>query len=102
MTFGAQCNLTQLTRYSYRNLLEGRPAYDSIQVINGATIEPSVGPAPEPQPGEAATDPNARTCGELEPTTTRTIPQVPEGESSPATGPPPTTTTIPGTRATAP
>lgn len=92
LTFGEQCNLTQLTRYSYRNLLEGRPAYDAIQVINGATIEPTVAPAAEPQPGQAAPDQNVRTCGQHEPTTNRTIPQIAEGETPPGTGPPATTT----------
>lgn len=40
LSFGPHCALTQLTRYTYRNLIEGRPAYDNIQVVNGATIDP--------------------------------------------------------------
>ena len=92
LTFGERCNLTQLTRYTYRNLLEGRPAYDSIQVINGATIEPTVAPAPAAPPGQAGPAQGVRTCGELEPLTTRNIPQVAHGETPPATEPAPTPT----------
>ncbi len=98
MTFGTACNLTQLTRYSYRNLLEGRPAYDSIQVINGATIEPTVTPPPDTAQGEAAPAESARECGPQVPTTIRAIPQVPDGETPGATQPPsPTTTPLPTT-----
>lgn len=74
-TFGQNCRLTQLARYSYRNLLEGRPAYDSIQVINGDRIESSAAPdkqAAEPPPDEAS----PRTCGALDPTSATIIPQV--------------------------
>ena len=40
--FGRSCTLTSLTRYTYRNLIQGRPAYDDVQVINGSTIEPPI------------------------------------------------------------
>ena len=40
--FGQSCTLTSLTRYTYRNLIQGRPAYDDVQVINGSTIQPAV------------------------------------------------------------
>ena len=40
--FGQRCTLTSLTRYTYRNLIQGRPAYDDVQVINGSTIQPPV------------------------------------------------------------
>jgi predicted phosphodiesterase len=40
--FGQSCTLTSLTRYTYRNLIQGRPAYDDVQVINGHTIQPPV------------------------------------------------------------
>jgi predicted phosphodiesterase len=36
--FGDACGLTSLTRYTYRNLIQGRPAYDDVSVINGKTI----------------------------------------------------------------
>lgn len=42
--FGATCQLASLTRYTYRNLVEGAPVYDNVTVINGATIEKPVNP----------------------------------------------------------
>jgi predicted phosphodiesterase len=36
--FSQSCDLTSLTRYTYRNLIQGRPAYDNVSVINGKTI----------------------------------------------------------------
>ncbi|MEP7192219.1 MAG: metallophosphoesterase [Actinomycetota bacterium] len=36
--FGQDCGLTSLTRYTFRNLIEGRPIYDDVRVINGKTI----------------------------------------------------------------
>ncbi|EWT05576.1 metallophosphoesterase [Intrasporangium chromatireducens Q5-1] len=103
VTFGSSCNLTQLTRYSYRNLLEGRPAYDSIQVINGTTIDPTIQPPSDKQQRQpSAGDANqpARTCSRIEPTTTRNIAPLPEGAAAPGTQAPATTTTIPTGRAT--
>jgi hypothetical protein len=47
--FSEGCDLTSLTRYTYRNLIEGRPAYDNVSVINGKTI--------------ATGEPGVRTCG---------------------------------------
>ena len=44
--FGQSCTLTSLTRYTYRNLIQGRPAYDDVQVINGSTIQPAAPRAP--------------------------------------------------------
>jgi predicted phosphodiesterase len=38
--FGTDCRLTSLTRYQYRNVIEGRPAYDDVTLINGSRIEP--------------------------------------------------------------
>ena len=46
--FGQSCDLTSLTRYTYRNLIQGRPAYDNVSVINGKTI--------------ATREPDERTC----------------------------------------
>ena len=40
--FGQSCTLTSLTRYTYRNLIQGSPAYDDVQVINGSTIQPAI------------------------------------------------------------
>ncbi|HZW43146.1 MAG TPA: metallophosphoesterase [Dermatophilaceae bacterium] len=36
--YGQGCDLTSLTRYTFRNLIQGRPAYDSVSVLNGKTI----------------------------------------------------------------
>ena len=46
--FTQSCDLASLTRYTYRNLIQGRPAYDDVSVINGNTI--------------ATREPGARTC----------------------------------------
>ncbi|HEY9494566.1 MAG TPA: metallophosphoesterase [Intrasporangium sp.] len=101
-SFGPRCALTQLTRYTYRNLIEGRPAYDNIQVVNGAMIDPrgaqetrdaeAAGP-PEPAPTVEPAQPGAegdqpRTCSQSAETTIREIatatPDDP-GTSTPAT-----------------
>ena len=42
------CDLASLTRYTFRNLIDGRPAYDDVSVINGKTI--------------ATHEPGARSC----------------------------------------
>jgi len=36
--YGRSCDLTSLTRYTFRNLIQGRPVYDNVSVINGKTI----------------------------------------------------------------
>ena len=46
--YGQSCDLTSLTRYTFRNLIQGRPVYDDVSVINGKTI--------------ASREPGARTC----------------------------------------
>ena len=46
--FSQSCDLASLTRYTYRNLIQGRPAYDDVSVINGKTI--------------ATREPGRRTC----------------------------------------
>ncbi len=39
LTFGETCRLTSLTRYRYSNVIEGRPAYDDVSLLNGARID---------------------------------------------------------------
>ena len=39
LTVGEDCSLTSLTRYSYRNLVTGRPQYDDVSIINGRTLQ---------------------------------------------------------------
>src|SRR5450631_1148790 len=46
--FGQTCDLTSMTRYTFRNLIQGRPVYDDVSVINGKTI--------------ATREPDKRTC----------------------------------------
>jgi predicted phosphodiesterase len=46
--YGESCDLTSLTRYTFRNLIQGRPVYDDVSVINGKTI--------------ATREPGRRTC----------------------------------------
>ena len=36
--YGRSCSLINLTRYSFRSVVEGRPAYDGLNVINGRSI----------------------------------------------------------------
>ncbi len=76
-TFGSTCGLTQLARYTFRNLLEGRPAYDNVQVINGQTVDARGAiRRPAADAGSAGvTRPAAeqRTCSRLEETTVRPL-----------------------------
>jgi len=67
--FGEDCRIASLTRYQFRNVIEGRPAYDDVTLINGSRIEETV---PAPPSGDTT-----RTCGRgVEPTTER-IPATP-------------------------
>ena len=76
--FGTSCELTSLTRYSFRNLLEGRPAYDNVQVISGARIDPYRPPASTAQqPGQDQPDPARRICSRIDETTMRALPLAP-------------------------
>jgi len=44
LTFGETCRLTSVTRYRYRNVIEGRPAYDDVSLVNGSRIDTAVDP----------------------------------------------------------
>ena len=70
-TFGTDCRLASLTRYQFRNVIEGRPAYDNVTLINGSRIEQDAPAAATPASEEGATArvAPARTCG---PTVERT------------------------------
>ena len=39
LTFGTDCRLSSLTRYRFRDVIEGRPAYDDVSIINGNRID---------------------------------------------------------------
>ena len=79
MAFGEDCRLLSLTRYQFRNVVEGRPAYDDVTLINGARIEGEVPPAAGPDDeGSASTAtatgaPTARTCSADEERSTETV-----------------------------
>ncbi len=66
--FGGDCRLSALTRYTFRNVVEGRPAYDDVTLVNGSRIESEV-------PGPAG-----RTCSATDPlTATRFGTETPAG-----------------------
>ncbi|WP_404385736.1 DUF998 domain-containing protein [Knoellia locipacati] len=39
LSFGEECRLTSVTRYRFRNVIEGRPAYDDVSLVNGSRID---------------------------------------------------------------
>lgn len=41
LTFDEDCSVGTLTRYSYRNLVSGRPQFDDVSMVNGQTLEAS-------------------------------------------------------------
>jgi hypothetical protein len=65
--FGDDCSLVSLTRYQFRNVIEGRPAYDDVSLINGTRVE-SQAPAParassdDGASGEPTSGTTTRTC----------------------------------------
>ncbi|WP_460966395.1 metallophosphoesterase family protein [Pedococcus soli] len=71
--FGEDCRLNSLTRYQFRNVIEGRPAYDDVTLINGSRIESTLPPVPTPVGTGTTSTPTApRTCSaDLPPTTER-------------------------------
>ena len=44
LAFGESCRLTSVTRYRYRNVIEGRPAYDDVSLVNGSRIDTATDP----------------------------------------------------------
>ena len=60
LTFGTDCRLSSLTRYRLNDVIEGRPSYDDVSIVNGARIDTR-----EP-------DPN-RTCSPDDPLRTTTV-----------------------------
>ena len=65
LTFGTDCRLATLTRYRFRDVIEGRPAYDDVSLVNGRRVD-----------GREA-DP-ARTCSADAPFTTTAVPAAQE------------------------
>jgi len=62
LTFGTDCRLATLTRYRFRDVIEGRPAYDDVSLVNGRRID---GREPDP----------TRTCSSDAPLTTTPVPR---------------------------
>lgn len=59
LTFGETCRLASVTRYRYRNVIEGRPAYDDVSLLNGSRIDTVTDPertCTAPEPGEGPLD----------------------------------------------
>ena len=71
--FGEDCRITSLARYQFRNVIEGRPAYDDFSLINGSRIESALPAVPDPVGADTKTNPSRpRSCSaDLEPTTER-------------------------------
>ncbi|MCA0291391.1 MAG: metallophosphoesterase [Actinobacteria bacterium] len=40
LDFGSACRVTALTRYRFSGVVEGRPAFDDVVLVNGASIDP--------------------------------------------------------------
>ncbi len=59
LTFAQDCSLDSLARFSFRNLVSGRPQYDDVSLINGSTID--------------SDPPQDRTCGPEQPLTVTPI-----------------------------
>ncbi|MDF2091420.1 metallophosphoesterase [Knoellia sp. 3-2P3] len=80
--FGQDCQLTSLTRYQFRNVIEGRPAYDDVTLVNGARVERVAAPATDQQSGEAgeAAEP-PRTCSSLSGTSREQVPAAPRAQA---------------------
>ncbi|WP_295696982.1 metallophosphoesterase, partial [Lapillicoccus sp.] len=84
--FDTTCRLSSLTRFTYRNLIEGAPVYDNVTVLNGRSIEA------EP----VSSDGQPRSCGVDSATVQASIPAIPL-DTDPGTGPGPDSTLSPGT-----
>ncbi len=84
--FGGTCQLQSLTRYTFHNVIEGRPVYDGVSLVNGASIEAA-----------PAKDAPERACG---PGTGRQVDQVPAVPRSSSPGPSSTPTGTTATTAT--
>lgn len=61
LTFGTDCRLATLTRYRFRDVIEGRPAYDDVSLVNGRRVDGrEADPARTCTPdGEVTTEPVA-------------------------------------------
>lgn len=63
LTFGTDCRLASLARFSFRDVVEGRPAYDGVSLVNGRRVDS--------RPAD-----DARSCARDLPLSTTTVPAV--------------------------
>ena len=75
LTFGTDCRLAILSRYRFRDVIEGRPAYDGVSLVNGRRID------------KREADP-ARTCSVDAPLTTVDVPKATAGSAGGGAGAP--------------
>jgi predicted phosphodiesterase/hypothetical membrane protein len=76
LTFGTDCRLASLTRYRFRNVIEGRPTYDGVQLVNGRRVD------------QREADPT-RTCSSDATMTTVTVPAARAATDTSTTSPSP-------------
>jgi predicted phosphodiesterase len=80
--FGQDCQLTSLTRYQFRNVIEGRPAYDDVTLVNGARVERAAAPETDQQAGQAGEGAEPpRTCSSLSGTSREQVPAAPRAQA---------------------
>jgi predicted MPP superfamily phosphohydrolase len=83
--FGENCSLQSLTTYTYRNLIQGRPVYDDVSVVNGKTIAnaPAEGRTCSPSMGVSKQEVDADEPPQETPSTTPVPPITPTVPVSP-------------------
>jgi predicted phosphodiesterase/hypothetical membrane protein len=69
LTFGTDCRLSSLTTYQIHDVVEGRPTYDDVSIVNGARIDTR-----DPDP--------ARTCSPDDPLRTSVVDAEVPGQST--------------------
>jgi predicted phosphodiesterase len=75
--FGDDCGLASLTRYTFRNVIEGRPAYDDVTLINGDRIESQIPTPVHPEPsGRSSTTSPGKTTRTCDPSLGTTVEHV--------------------------
>jgi predicted phosphodiesterase/hypothetical membrane protein len=72
LSFGIDCSLNSLSRYQFRDVIEGYPAYDDISLINGSTVSAGTPPA---------ADGSERACSHEQGFRVELVPQAPELDS---------------------
>ncbi len=81
LTFSTECRLATLTRFRFRDVIEGVPAYDGVSLVNGRLVD------------QREVDP-ARTCTADGEVTTETVPAADPGAASAPTPSPSATPSV--------